>query len=179
MKKIIVQIKDLAWYEANKNEKGIVYLDPAVDNDFFSRGMEIYCGKITEVTNIDTSGNMKLKIDGGEWLWKNWMFSIMEEKEVSDDNIIDVTFKEDHEIISEDKEIHEAIMLEDFSERNTLEFKMKLINDVNKWNLPFNIGTCLVNILTSNKNNIQSYKNSIEIAIICLQNELKELEKEK
>ena len=178
MKKVtIVQIKDIAWYDENKDDHGIIYFDKEKnDADFFSRGQSEFLGRLSEVIAIDKSNNYRLQIDAGEYIWKEWQFSNIEEKEVNNDNIIDVAY-EDHEIISNDKEIHESIMIED--KRNTVEFKADIINDINSWGLSFNLGTAIINLITANKNQINNYKSQIEISLLCLQNELAELDKEK
>ena len=178
MKKTFVTIKDIQWYEENKDEHGIVYLDPVNDSDFFSRGQSEFLGRLSEVTAVDKSNNYKLQIDKNEYIWKEWQFSSIEEKEINNDGIIDVTY-EDHEIISEDKEIHnyikESLQIED--KRSTVQFKADLIHDINEWGLGFNIGTCLINLISLNKNDLTSYKNLLEICRICIDNELKEMEK--
>jgi hypothetical protein len=178
MKKMFAQIKNLKWYDENKDDHGIVYLDKEKnDGDFFSRGQSEFLGRLSEVIAVDKSNNYKLLIDNSEYIWKEWMFVNVEEKEVNNENIIDVEYKEDHEIILEDKEIHETIMIED--KRNTVEFKTDIINDINSWGLSFNLGTAIINLITANKNNIDGYKNQIEISLLCLENELKEIKKEK
>ena len=175
MKKTIVQIKDLTWYEMNKDEHGIVYLDPVNDTDFFSRGQAEFLGRVSEVATVDNSNNYRLKIDKGEYIWKEWQFASIEEKDVTDD-VIDVDYKE--EPVGEKavkNYINESLQIED--KRSTVQFKADLIHDINEWGLGFNIGTCLINLISLNKNDATSYKSLLEICKICIENELAEIDK--
>lgn len=182
MKKTFVQIKDIAWYETNKDANGIVYLTPNDDSNFLSRGQAKYLGQLSEVHDIDAFNNYKLIVDNGEWLWKEWQFSIIEEKDITDE-IIDAVFTDGamEEIIDNvSYPVEERIdkISSDKMDKQSSEFKMKLINEINSWNLSFNLGMVAMNIISADKANIENYKNLIDISILCLQNEIKDLEKD-
>ena len=181
MKKTIVQIKDIEWYETNKNDHGIVYKDINDDTDFFSRGQSIYCGKISEVISIDNFGNYKLKIDNGEWIFRSWMLSSEKEEDITDE-IIDAVFTDEtmEEIIN-NIPLEERIdkITSDKIDKQSEAFKIQIINEINSWNLGFNLGLVAMNIISADKSNIENYKSLMELSITCLKNELENLKKEK
>lgn len=185
MKKTFVTIKDITWYDENKDDHGIVYLDPANDSDFFSRGQSEFLGRLSEVISIDKSNNYKLQIDNAEYIWKEWQFSNIEEKEINNEDVIDVSYNNiEEDIISKDKEIHElfekdvtkSLQIED---KSSIEFQTDIIKSISDWNLNFLLGTAVTNIIQASKVNIKEYENNLYIAILCLQNELAEVEKGK
>jgi hypothetical protein len=175
MKKIIVQIKDIQWYEENKDEHGIVYFDKEKDDtNFFSRGQVPFLGRVAEITHEDSSGNYRINLDDGEYIWKKEMFVSMEEKDCNDD-IIDVDFKEDHEIISNDKEIHESIKSLQLEDKISFHSTTEKIKSIIDWNLNFTIGTIINLLISADEKNKTEYSNNIRTAIKFLQNELERI----
>lgn len=175
MKKTIVQIRDYAWYEANKDDHGIVYFEnnPENETNFFSLGQSDFCGRIATVIKIDANGNYKLDIDSNGWIWRSWMFESEKEVDITDD-IIDAEFSEKDPVSPKAiKNYFEQSIKETLSEDKTsIEYKTEIISLINKWKLSFNTGSAISQILFSDKD---SYKHNLELAIVFLQNELKEL----
>jgi hypothetical protein len=65
-----VKIKNLDWYEKNKNEKGDVPIKPS----FFIQGMEKYCGTEVTIKEIVKDGRYEIEEDSGDHHWTEYMF---------------------------------------------------------------------------------------------------------
>lgn len=185
MKKTIVQIKGIEWYDTNKDEHGKVFNNPQDDTDFFSRGQTEYCGMIAEVVEKDEFNNyFKLDIDKGIWAWKLWMFETIDEREAKEEIIEAEFIEEPLELGDPDKNplYKENKILEIGSkhtkDKTSLEFKSQIINEINSWDLSFNLGMVVLNIISADKLNLENYKHLIEVSILCLQNELDDINKE-
>jgi hypothetical protein len=118
------------------------------------------------------------------------MFSSIEEKDITND-IIEAEFKENfpseelEELLDDmTRPVEERIdKIEELSDnkvdKQSEEWKVKIINEIATWGLSFPCSMVVMNIISSDKNDIKNYKSLINISIALLQNELKDLEKEK
>lgn len=64
-----VKIRSLEWYNANKDENGLV----SKDSEPFVFGMIKYCGKEAIIEGIEYDDYL-LDIDNNNWFWEDYMF---------------------------------------------------------------------------------------------------------
>ena len=72
-----VQIKNLDWYNQNKDEDGDVYLSMS-----FVANMSKYCGQVATIIKASGHNKYKIALDNGYYNWSDEMFEGLVEEEI-------------------------------------------------------------------------------------------------
>ena len=76
----IVYIKDLNWYNKNKDNRGYI---TSLKNYYFTKDMSNYCGKkatIVYLSHPSSKQGYKIDLDNGNWYWTEDMFEDIKDR---------------------------------------------------------------------------------------------------